>query len=111
MKMDPDFTQPTPVSQLDVAFGNVRELKLMPAYGDIPEQFRNGKSKWIGFQQQWFYFGAKKEGLIAKKGIDLDVALRHLAAIQASFEPKHEHKEAAVAYLASLWLDDSSTWK
>lgn len=30
---------------------------------------------------------------------------------ESSFEPKHEHKEAGVAYLASRWLDDKSTWQ
>jgi hypothetical protein len=38
--------------------------------------------------------------------VDGELAIRHLQVIQASFEPKHEHKEAAVAYLASLWFTD-----
>jgi hypothetical protein len=41
-----------------------------------------------------------------KEGVDGNLAFRHLSAIQRSFTPKHEHKEAAVAYLASLWFED-----
>jgi len=37
-------------------------------------------------------------------GIDQNKALRHIKAILGSFEPKHEHKEAAAAYLLSLWF-------
>jgi len=40
------------------------------------------------------------------EGVDGGLAIRHLQVIQASFEPKHEHKEAAVAYLASPWFTD-----
>lgn len=39
-----------------------------------------------------------------------DKAFRHLAACQGSFEPKHEHKQAAVAWLASLWFGEV-IWK
>jgi len=47
----------------------------------------------------------KSEVPPVKEGIDVNMALRHLHAIQGSFEPKHEYKEAAVAYLASLWFE------
>lgn len=83
---------------------------LMPAYQDIPDEFKHGNAKWNRFQSEWFYGGINAAGLKAKDGIDKAVALRHLGAIQGSFEPKHEHKQAAVAYLASLWFDPSSTW-
>lgn len=41
-----------------------------------------------------------------REGIDAVVALTHLGVVQTSFEPTAEHKEAAVAYLASLWFED-----
>jgi hypothetical protein len=44
-----------------------------------------------------------------KEGVDVDKALRHIQAIMRSYQPKHEHKEAAVAYLLSQWFDDV-TW-
>jgi hypothetical protein len=105
-----DFAQPRHIVDNIVAFGvDVRDL--LPRYDDIPEEFRNGNTKWNAFQSDWFFSGITKTGLIAKDGIDLNAALRHLQAINSSFEPKHEHKEAAVAYLASRWLDDASTWE
>lgn len=101
--------RPQPIDDLRVVFpANVTEL--MPSYHDIPEDFRRGRgdaSAWIEFQREWFYRGLPKDTkLTPKDGIDLATALRHLKAIQASFEPRHEHKEAAVAYLASLWLEE-----
>jgi hypothetical protein len=108
MKLD----QPTPVDKLTLAFpANVSHL--MPQMSEIPAQFRdpNSRTKWITFQRDWFYGGISTSKLVPKKDIDLQAVLRHLSVIQGSYEPKHEHKEAAVAYLASLWLDESSTWE
>jgi anti-sigma factor ChrR (cupin superfamily) len=63
-------------------------------------------NKHVEFQQKWFFSGLKNEDMpTAKDGIDFNDAMRHLGAIQGSFEPKHEHKQAAVAFLASKWLD------
>jgi len=97
-----------------VDVGSVSIGDLMPAYGDIPKAFKNmnarrdsteGPDKWINFQQRWFYDGLTEETMpVAKPGIDLNIALNHLKAIQGSFAPKHEHKQAGVAYLASLWF-------
>lgn len=84
---------------------------LMPKREDIPAEFkRHNGTKWNRFAADWFFSGIKSTGLIAKEGINKEQALMHLSAIQRSFEPKHEHKEAAVAYLASLWFDDKSVW-
>ncbi|TAK93776.1 hypothetical protein EPO05_06940, partial [Patescibacteria group bacterium] len=94
------------MSDLQVAFpASVADL--MPAYDDIPEDFRRNRGEarpWIRFQQDWFFRGLPGAVFTPKDGIDKATAMRHLAVIQGSFEPKHEHKEAAVAYLASLWL-------
>lgn len=107
-----DFTKPSVLDDVSVAFGGCDVRDLMPSYQDIPMEFRqhNG-TKWNRFQSDWFYAGINPAGLIAKEGIDKNAALRHLKAINGSFAPKHEHKEAAVAYLASLWFDAASTWQ
>jgi hypothetical protein len=99
------FEQPTDVSDVDMAFGGgVR--KLMPPYDEIPDEFKRSSNPYVRFQQSWFFSGLKKDQIpAAKPGVDQKKALRHLSTIQGSFEPKHEHKEAAVAYLASLWLE------
>lgn len=101
---------PAEVSDLELAFP-ANALDLMPLHEDCEAALaalpRDEQRKWREFQQRWFF-----EGLPAttefdcKSGIDAAAALRHLAAIQGSFAPKHEHKEAAVAYLASRWFED-----
>ena len=93
---------PKPVTDLDLAFGG-RINELLPPYLDIPEDFKRDRSPWNHWQREWFFNGLKE---IPKPlpGIDGDAAMRHLAAIQGSFAPKHEHKAAGVAYLASLWF-------
>ena len=75
----------------------------MPPHKDIPREFNSDRNEWTLWQRKWFF-----EGLDVtpepKDGIDAKKAMRHLATIQRSWMPKHEHKEAAVAYLASLWF-------
>jgi hypothetical protein len=39
-----------------------------------------------------------------KDGINRKDALLHAITVLTSFEPKHEHKIAAVAYLMFLWF-------
>ena len=99
------------VSDADVAFP-ATVYHLMPEWDKIPEEFRRGwireDNKWSKFSSDWFFNGLEKLKVVPKPGVDKDKALRHLACIQGSFEPKHEHKAAAVAYLASIWFDDVS---
>lgn len=102
---------PVDVSDLELAFpAQVRQL--MPAWKDIPKEFQDwfhATNKWQKFQSQWFFSGLPADfQIIPKKGIDPEKAFRHLTAIQGSFEPKHEHKAAAVSFLASLWFEDYS---
>jgi hypothetical protein len=108
------FNQPCVINDVTVVFPARVVGQLMPDMKDIPDAFKTdygpGK-KWVKFQMDWFYGGITATGLVAREGIDKKLALRHLGAIQGSFEPKHEHKMAAVAYLASLWFTDDSTWE
>jgi len=108
MEATTETMKPHKVTGLDLAFGGDM-AKLLPKYDDIPEDFRRGRGdarKWIEFQQEWFFRGIKGAEFTPKAGIDKAEALAHLKAIQGSWEPKHEHKKAAVAWLASLWFDD-----
>lgn len=98
-----NFDKPLTVSGLDVAFGPKDINTLMPAYASIPEEFKRMSGYWPKWQAEWFFEGLKAMPT-PKAGIDLNTAMGHLAAIQRSFEPKHEHKAAAVAYLASIWF-------
>ncbi len=99
-----DWSQPTAVDDILLAF-LAGISGLMPTMEEIPAEFQNhGGTVWNKWQSQWFFKGLHKRPE-PKDGIDQELAMRHLATIQGSFEPKHEHKEAAVAYLASLWFD------
>jgi hypothetical protein len=105
-----NFKKPVDVTKLDVAFGGEMAY-LLPPYAQIPNEFKehNG-NQWTKWQSDWFFNGLKQLP-VAKPGIDALAAMRHLGAIQGSWAPKHEHKSAGVAYLASLWFEAPSEAK
>lgn len=81
---------------------------MMPPYADIPDEFKelNRRNFWQKLQSKWFSAGLGQSQLLkAKEGIDRQDAIAHLEYIQGSWEPKHEHKSAGVAYLFSLWFE------
>lgn len=98
------WSAPKHVDDASLSFGGDMK-KLLPQMADIPDEFRRNSNIWVQFQQDWFYKGLAGASYVMKPGIPQQDAIRHLAAIQSSFEPKHEHKEAGVAYLASLWFE------
>lgn len=99
--------KPQEVSQAELAFGGDM-AKLLPLYTQIPDEFKRGGGKWNKLASTWFFRGIKNVVWTPKPGIDEGMALRHIKAILSSWEPKHEHKEAGVAYLLSLWFDDAT---
>lgn len=86
---------------------------LMPPADQIPDEFcEYDRTEWNKIVSQWFFQGlSDKTEFVPQKGIDAEAAFRHLRTIQGSFEPKHEYKEAAVAYLMSLWFKKVKNWK
>lgn len=95
----------TTLTNVDAAFpATVRHL--MPCPDDIPRQYPR-RGEWEKFQADWFFKGLEGCSLTARPGVDLSAALRHLQCIQGSYEPKHQDKAKAVAWLASLWLDEA----
>ena len=86
------------VTGLDVAFGNIKHL---PKWEDIPDEFKNGKTTWNELFNVLFFEGGKGVSIAATDEVDLKKAFQALKAIMGSFEPKHEHKEAGVSYLMS----------
>jgi hypothetical protein len=94
---------PLEVDDIALAFGG--DIKtLMPSRDEIPEEFWNRHTYWSRVVGDWFFSGLRDAKWKPRDGIDEQTALRHVAAILRSWEPKHEHKEAAVAYLLSLWF-------
>jgi len=95
----------------DVAFGGIKH---MPKYEDVPDNFKESYDPFCKAVSSWFFSGAKgiPNGLeingqkfVAKDGVDSVMALRAIKAVLGSFEPKHEHKEAACAYMLAEWFN------
>jgi len=88
-------------------------MQWMPPMEEIPDEFKGfGRNEWCEIARTWFFSGLNKDTKVyAKDGVDADKAFRVLQAIQGSFQPKHEHKEAAVAYLMSEWFEKIEDWR
>lgn len=100
------------VNGADVAFGGVKH---MPKYDAIPEEFKrfNGND-YVRAISFWFFKGAKRNGdaividgktFKPREGVNANKALNAIKAVLSSWEPKHEHKEAACAFMLSEWFE------
>lgn len=97
------YDQPMVVSDLLYAFPGHLD-RLLPAWSDIPEEFKQS-NEWTRFVDAWFYEGWPSDlNLYEHPDVDAMTAHRHLHTILRSFEPKHEHKVAGVAWLMSRWF-------
>ena len=99
--------KPIEVSDVLLAFpANVEHL--MPCLNDIPDSFKKDNNPWSTVFYEFFYYGNKKNiSLIPRQDIEVSKAWRHICCIMYSFQPKHEHKEAACCYLFDLWFADA----
>lgn len=106
-QLNDGFDAPQSIS--DVLFAFPGEIKhLMPDYSAIPAEFQNINhvTDWNKFIFHWLMRGNPFDAweLRTLPGVDGQVAIRHLATIGKSYQPKHEHKEAAMAWLLSRWF-------
>ena len=87
------------------AFG--AEGKDYPPMAVIPEQFKTHDGPYQDVVSELFFRGGKLAdyGLSIKPSIDNLKAMTALRALLHSFEPKHEHKTATVAWALSEWCD------
>lgn len=96
--------KPKQIDDVGIAFATSIE-GFLPPYSAIPNEFKDGRTEWNKIFSKWFYSGLPKgTKFIPKEGINENEALRHLQYCMRSWEPKHEHKEAGVAYLLSQWF-------
>lgn len=109
-----DWSQPHEVSDADVAFP-ARAMEIMPTEEECEAGLAlldaDERQKWLDFQSDWFFSGLPatlQVALRTNNGVKVDgeKAFRHLKVIQGSFAPRHQHKQKAVAYLASQWFED-----
>lgn len=90
------------LSNLDIAFP-ASVSHLMPPWTDIPEKYRRS----AGIAARWFYTGLPVgTEFIPRDGVDVTQAMAQLKCILGSFEPKHEHKLAAVNFLLDEWFSE-----
>jgi hypothetical protein len=80
--------------------------ELVPDKKDIPKEFNDWHNPWCELQSTWFFSGLKGYSFIPKDGVDLNMAMNHLGAIQSSWEPQHEDKVLYVGFLMSEWFED-----
>jgi hypothetical protein len=94
------------ISDNDVAFGTT---KLLPKPAEVPEDMSFlSDSKWNNLFKDLFFCGLSELSITPKEGIDTDMALKCIKAHMSSWEPKHEEKEAGVAYMMSILFEDAS---
>lgn len=101
---------PVEVTGLELVFGGDMN-KLLPPMEKIPQEFKAGHSRWNDLIGKWFFHGIKKLEVMPREGVDRVKALRHVKACMASWEPKHQHKEAGCAYLMSQFFEDDFTFE
>lgn len=114
---------PVQVTDLDLAFP-ATVLRLMPPIEDIPEvdegwnelarALFTGRYTDLSFLPSVYLtdwiVDSQRAATVEGGDVYLEMAWRHVRTILGSWEPKHQHKEATVAYLLSLWFR-WATWK
>lgn len=90
---------------LSAAFG--ARLNDYPKLEDIPAEFRKHDGRFQSIFSKLFFNGGKLEdhGLKLKTGISHRKAMTAIRAYMSSFDPKHEHKTATVAWALSEWTE------
>ena len=96
------------VDRLTMIMGAQSCRDLLPRMEEIPDEFKDryARLKWNQLVYDWFHSGMEMIAITVKPHINREAAFRHLGAVLGSFEPKHKHKMAGCAYLASKWFLD-----
>lgn len=94
---------------LSAAFG--ARLADYPRMEAVPKQFQEHSGPYQNVVSSLFFRGGKLSdyGLDFKPSIDRSAAMTALRALLGSFDPKHEHKTAVVAWALSEWCDGTPT--
>tara|TARA_R100001086_G_scaffold245787_3_gene177162 strand:+ start:4059 stop:4412 length:354 start_codon:yes stop_codon:yes gene_type:complete len=101
-----DWSVPREVDDITIAFPANVVGTLLPPMDVIPKPFKDISHPLQRAAETWFYRGVdlKRSTAQPRDGIDKTAAFRQLKACLGSYEPKHEHKMAGVAYLLSLFF-------
>lgn len=99
------FLPASDLASVDLAFGGDME-KLLPKRKDIPKEYWEHYDGKQDVFTRWFYKGLPEDTKFTpREGINSENTLKHIRAIMASWEPKHEHKTAGCSYLIDLWFE------
>jgi hypothetical protein len=98
----PRFLPNEKISRVDVAFP-ARVAHLMPP---LPLASYKRRAECERFAMRWFYDGLNGATFVPRAGINQSTALRHIRCILGSYEPSHEHKIEAVAWLLDQWFEE-----
>ena len=100
------------ITDLQVNLGSANH---MPPWEYVPSGFKNNKNPYCKAVSSWFFEGgtgnskafatANGAKFKPKEDVDGEKAMRAIRAVLGSFDPKHEHKIAACAYMLSEWFD------
>lgn len=102
---------PQRVSDAELVFP-ASAMKLMPAWDEIPAEFKISSNEWAQIASALIFGKLSEQAEFdVIDGIEPQMMGRHLQVIMGSYAPKHEHKEAAVAYLLSLWNHSITNWR
>lgn len=102
------WNEPKEVDEATLAFPANVIGELLPEESEIPDEFWevNASNEWVDIADHWFARGLEGFGFVPKDGVDPELAFRQLGACMRSYQPKHEHKIAGVAWLLSLMFED-----
>jgi hypothetical protein len=107
-----DWSKPQEIDRISQAFPASVIGKLLPLEKDIPAPYWENNHPMAEVVSHWFYFGLNpKAELELKAGVDGHVMMQHLTTCLRSFEPKHQHKIAGVAFLLDQWISSITNWK
>lgn len=104
MTTEPIMMPAENITDVELAFP-ANGVSRLPAWDRIPKEYQDQNHPRCNTVEVWFGMGLKMNKIVPKKGIDQIKAFRHLKAIMGSYEPKHEHKIAGVAYLIDQWFE------
>lgn len=95
---------PIPIDDVRLAFPGEVEF-LMPDPETIEREYWQGH-RLYPLIREFIFTGVTPANLTFDPRADIDyiTAARHLRAVQGSFQPKHEHKQATLTLLFDLWF-------
>ena len=101
-----EWAKPKEVSLCDMLFTGDVIGTLLPKKEDIPKEFYDHHNKWTRIASSFFFKGGQLPP--TRDCISRRIAVNHIQTVLASFQPQHEHKEAGVGYLLSMWCTATS---